>query len=495
VGAITRYALADRAQAAIDQRGGQGGGIVFYPDNMDDLEFNAAKDNWENIRSNPANAGRDIHVTSALKYESGALTARDQQREERAMRLINEIVAAYQCTPIKAGDYSDASKLANAAVQSREFAEEWGVEELEFIEEAFNNELLWKHWPDARDAGLHLAHDLSEIPALREDEQEKAAVKQVKVQAISVARAAMLVSLNEARSYIDMPRINDPRADQVEFAAPDAGQGDAQDGAQDAGANDEPVSTKAAKADQPTGVMVALMLRPEDAQQIASQTPATWPDEGATPEPAADYHITLAYLGDASLFDSVAKSRVMLAAENVARRFSVPVQVTAKGAGRFVNAGGDAIWAGVAAEGLGNMQKAVISDLQQGGITVPEDHGDYRPHITLAYVPTLAPATVPAIQPVRCAFTTLSVMWAGERYDFPFGGSEAYGSVTAKAQQPAQRIIADYVGVKVKTPAGEGVIEKVVRFGEHGGRTATKAAPLFIAAGAAWGADELEVIE
>jgi hypothetical protein len=51
------------------------------------------------------------------------------------------------------------------------------------------------------------------------------------------------------------------------------------------------------------------------------------------------------------------------------------------------------------------------------------------------------------------------------------------------------------VGVKVRTPAGEGTIERVVRFGEHSGRTATKAAPLFIVAGAAWGADELEVIE
>jgi 2'-5' RNA ligase len=565
VGAITRYALADRAQAAIDQRGGQGGGIVFYPDNMDDLEFNAAKDNWENIRSNPANAGRDIHVSSALKYESGALTARDQQREERAMRLINEIVAAYQCTPIKAGDYSDASKLANAAVQSREFAEEWGVEELEFIEEAFNNELLWKHWPEARDAGMYLEHDLAEIPALREDEKEKAEIRQTKVQAISVARAAMIASLNEARAYIDLPRIEDPRADQVPIDIPSLTDGNTADettGDQTSGADTQPTeqpaqpaqsalngaqiasllevitavsagtlaetaatevlrasfptideetimsmiksaktidiqslqSPNAAKAEQQAGVMVALMLRPEDAQQIANQTPA-WSDEGVAPVLPADYHITLAYLGDAVNFDDVSKSRIMLAAETVARRFSVPVQVTAKGAGRFVNAGGDAIWAGVAAEGLDDMQKAIVGDLKMGGITVTEDHGDYRPHITLAYVPTLAPATVPAIQPVRCVFMTLTVMWAGERYDFPFGSNETYKSVTAKAQQATQRIIADYVGVKVRTPADTGVIEKVLRFGDHDGKTATKASPLFMVNGLAYTADELEVIE
>lgn len=490
VGAITRYSLADRAQAAIDQRGGQGGGIVFYPDNMDDLEFDAAKESWENIRSNPANAGRDIHVTNALKYESGALTARDQQREERAMRLINEIVAAYQCTPIKAGDYSDASKLANAAVQSREFAEEWGVEELEFIEEAFNNDLLWKHWPETREQGMYLAHDLSEIPALREDEKEKAEVKQIKVQAISVARAAMVASLNEARAYIDLPRIEDPRADQVEFAVSEGSANNDND--IDTG-TDATVNTNAAKADQQSGAMVALMLRPEDAQQLAGQVPATWADEGVSPEMPADYHITLAYLGDVAAFDDVAKMRVLLAAETVARRFTVPVQVTAKGAGRFVNPDGDAIWAGVAADGLDNMQKAVVNDLKMGGITVAEDHGDYRPHITLAYVPALTPATVPAIQPVRCMFSTLTVMWGGDRFDFPFGGSESFSSVTAKAMPP--RVIADYVGVKVKTPADEGVIEKVVRFGEHSGRTATKAQPLFIVNGTAWNADELEVIE
>lgn len=297
VGAITRYALSDMAQAAIDKRGGQGGGIVFYPDSLDPKEFDSLKLAWENIRSNPNNAGRDIHVSAALKYESGALTARDMQREERASRLMKEIMAAYQTPPAMAGDYSDASVLANADAQMSAFAEQWGVEELEFIEEALNNQLLWANWPDARAQGLYLAHDLSDIPALREDEQARESVMQTKVQTATVAMAGTLISLNEARAMIGQPAINDPRADTVP------------------------------------------MLEP------------------ATQEPPAQ------------------------------------------------------------------------GQSQDG-----------------------APAK-------------------------------------------ARRIIADYVGVKVRTPAGDGIIEKVVRFGEYAGRTATKAAPLFIVGDGAWSADELEVIE
>lgn len=297
VGAITRYSLSDMSQAAIDKRGGQGGGIVFYPDNLDPKEFDAMRQSWENIRSNPNNAGRDIHVSSALKYESGALTARDMQREERANRLMKEIMAAYQVPPAIAGDYSDASILANADAQAAAFAEGWGIEELEFIEEGLNNQLLWASWPETRDAGMYLAHDLSEIPALREDEQEKEMIVQTRIQSATVALAGTLISVNEARQMIGQPEISDPRANAVP------------------------------------------MLEP------------------AKPEPA-------------------------------------PV-------------------------------------------------------------------------------------------------AQTQDEATAKAQ----RIIADYVGVKVATPAGVGVIEKVVRFGEHDGKTATKAAPLFIVDGAAWDANELEVID
>lgn len=313
VGAITRYALSDMAQAAIDKRGGQGGGIVFYPDNLDPKEFDALKQSWENIRSNPNNAGRDIHVSAALKYESGALTARDMQREERASRLMKEIMAAYQVPPAMAGDYSDASVLANADAQMSAFAEQWGVEELEFIEEAFNNQLLWAAWPQSRDDGLYLAHDLSEIPALREDEQEREQVLQTKMQTATIGMAGTLISLNEARQMIGQPAIADPRANAVPMVEP-------------------------AHPDTP----------------------------------------------------------------------------------------------------------------QQG-------------------------------QPAQDA----------QSADMPSDGTQMMGTQPAKAR----RIIADYVGVKVKTPAGEGLIEKVLRFGEHEGKTATKGAPLFMVNSLSYTADELEVIE
>lgn len=197
---INRYNLADVSQASIDARGGQGGGIVFYPDMVDQKTFDEMRHDWDAKRNNPKNAGRDMHVLGAVDYKAGAFAAREMQREERAARLAKEIMAAYQVPPAAAGDYSDASVLANAAVQSRMFWELWAMDELRDMEETLNFDLLWLEYAGAREQGLYFEHDLGEVAALRENDADK-------VNRAAVAFQSGLLTANEARMEIGQKKV------------------------------------------------------------------------------------------------------------------------------------------------------------------------------------------------------------------------------------------------------------------------------------------------
>lgn len=206
LGAINRYQMADTAQEAIDKRGGQGGGIVTYDATYLNIDRMRLSEEWDAKRSDPKNAGRDIHMPQGTDYKSGVLTAQEQQREERMMRLAKEIMAAYSVPPSIAGDYSDASMLANAAVQSRHFWELWAIPELEMIAEELTYSLLHAEYEGSED--LYFEHDLSEIPALQEDASERA-------QRAVLLLQGGIITVNEAREMTNNPHIDDPRADDV----------------------------------------------------------------------------------------------------------------------------------------------------------------------------------------------------------------------------------------------------------------------------------------
>ena len=170
VACINRYHLADTAQAAIDRRGGQGGGIVSYDATVMPGDMGRLADTWDRRRNNPENAGMDLHMPPGTHYMTGALTAQQQQREERMYRLTKEIMAAYGVPPAVAGDYADASVLANADAQMKLFWELWALSELSYIAETFTAELL----PDFGLNGYTLEFDTSDIAALREDADARA---------------------------------------------------------------------------------------------------------------------------------------------------------------------------------------------------------------------------------------------------------------------------------------------------------------------------------
>jgi len=215
LGAINRYNLSDLAQEYIDRRGGRGGGILSFDASFLNVDIDRFMAAWDAVASDPRNAGRDAALPPGAGYMTGVLTAQQQQREERSRRLMKEIFAAYHVPPAKAGDYTDASVLANAEQQDRHFAVNFQVPELDMITESLTVDLLWREWPNAKDAGLYIAPAYEDIPALNKDAELQERIASAKVDRVVTLLQGGVISLNEARAEIGHDRVDDPRADDV----------------------------------------------------------------------------------------------------------------------------------------------------------------------------------------------------------------------------------------------------------------------------------------
>lgn len=206
--AINRYNLADKAQESIDRRGGQKGGLVIHPQDEIIEDFKRVSAEWDRQRGNPSNAGKDMHVPHGTNYAGDAFSATEMDRELRNMRLAKEIMAAYGIPPAVAGDYSDASVLANAATQFRSFWETWAADELSFFAEEMTLNLLRAEYPEAAAGDWFFEHDLSEIPAMREDADARANRSVVLV-------TGGIASINEGREMNGLDPVEDDNADAV----------------------------------------------------------------------------------------------------------------------------------------------------------------------------------------------------------------------------------------------------------------------------------------
>lgn len=248
--AINRYNLADTAQASIDKRGGQKGGLVVHPEDEIGEDFARIADEWDRRRGDPAKAGKDMHVPHGTTYIGDAFSGSEMQREERNKRLAKEIMAAYGVPPAAAGDYSDASVLANAATQMRTFWEMFAADELTMIAEELTHSLLWAEYPDAAKAGLYFEHDLDEIPAMREDSDARANRAVILLQ-------GGIVSINEARELTGYDSVDDPKADAVLMVQEDAPAAEGEAADEDEDETDQALDPEDAELDAEIDALLA----------------------------------------------------------------------------------------------------------------------------------------------------------------------------------------------------------------------------------------------
>lgn len=180
-----------------------------------------------------------------------------------------------------------------------------------------------------------------------------------------------------------------------------------------------------------TGMMIAFMLDPDTAEQLALP--------GG--EPVQDLHVTLAYLGDMQDVtidgDMLKRELASFASE------AMPLEGATGGLGRFTpSASSDdlsPVIALVNVPGLQQWRADLVQRLEGIGVEVAKDF-DFTPHITLAYIPSDADMPVETIPALPLVFDTLCLA-VGDDHSFFRLGEEQYlqyweAKETKEAHQP-----------------------------------------------------------
>lgn len=172
--------------------------------------------------------------------------------------------------------------------------------------------------------------------------------------------------------------------------------------------------------DSSQSIMVAFFLRPEDAGALvltADDLP-----EGAAALSANELHVTLAYLG--TLEDMEAEFHRVASVLADLARYEISILAETGGVGRF--AGGeseqDALFLLVDSERLHQFRGWLVDALSWEAPVEVSRRWGFIPHITLAYVPSGAPVTLPAVVKRQLAFDALSLSWGTQTITFKLQG-------------------------------------------------------------------------
>lgn len=176
-----------------------------------------------------------------------------------------------------------------------------------------------------------------------------------------------------------------------------------------------PQSTQRSDAPaEQTGMMIAFMLDPETAAQLAIP--------GGVP--AEEMHVTLAYLGrmDEVTLDVEALRRELAAFASE----SAPLSGTTGGVGRFTpsesSEGKSPVIALVNVPGLQQFRASLVQRLENIGVWYAQNF-DYQPHCTLMYAEPAAPMPIESLPQVPLVFDRLVLAIGNEHTQFPMGVS------------------------------------------------------------------------
>jgi len=157
--------------------------------------------------------------------------------------------------------------------------------------------------------------------------------------------------------------------------------------------------------------MIAMFLPPALAEAIAIPG-------GEEPEAL---HLTLAYLGDASLLSEDTISRLFTKIGRIAATIT-EFKAELGGIGLFAPSAGSSkepFYASVDAPDLPKLHQFICKALQEVGAPAASDHG-FTPHVTLKYLASNDALPIPRIQRQPIDFTAISIVVAGQRIDLPF---------------------------------------------------------------------------
>lgn len=203
-----------RAQNSISENGARPSMMVTLANQLDDEDYERLMDQLVRNYAGVANAGKIMLLDNASEAKATPyqLTPREMEWVREHSAHAKDICAAFQVPPVVAGDYAESSVLANAGAAHRFFWELWVLPELELWEDTLNWQLLWaEDWGHGvgweAKQGLYLKHDVSNVAALREDENSRS------------TRATQLftsgATINQTLEMRGLPPIKDQRGDVI----------------------------------------------------------------------------------------------------------------------------------------------------------------------------------------------------------------------------------------------------------------------------------------
>ena len=165
----------------------------------------------------------------------------------------------------------------------------------------------------------------------------------------------------------------------------------------------------------PQHVAIVFPLAADDARMVAIP--------GG--EPASEMHLTLVYLGKRDL--SGDESDRIVAALKAWAGVQSPLPLRIGLLDRFIGvdtAKGDAIYRKVTGEGMVDARLTLMRALESAGFPNESKHPAWKPHVTLAYVPTGSTLPVERVDPLNLTMDRVA-LWAGERrVEVMLGGAE-----------------------------------------------------------------------
>jgi len=166
------------------------------------------------------------------------------------------------------------------------------------------------------------------------------------------------------------------------------------------------------------GIMVALMVPPDIAAQLAS---IALPGQ----EPADAMHLTLASLGKTNAFTPESLDMIKQSVASFAEQ-TAPVSGVISGIGVFsMDEANRVVYASFDSPALGEFRHNICAALHSAGLPIPHDHG-FTPHITLAYTTKDQIQKLPDIPQVPVTFGAVSCVVGDERSDYPLIGTTVF---------------------------------------------------------------------
>lgn len=168
-------------------------GILKASSRLTQTAIDRLRQAWENIYSSASKAGKTVILEEGLEYEPISMNPNDLQLNETSKTTLSSICRLFNLP--EAMINANANKYSSLEMQNIQFLQYTIAPIINVVESSLNDELLNDF---EKRSGFYFRFDTSEI--LRTTEKEK-------VDVVTTLVDKGLISFNEARAKLDMPKV------------------------------------------------------------------------------------------------------------------------------------------------------------------------------------------------------------------------------------------------------------------------------------------------